>query len=929
MRKLLLVIITLLPVAALFAQGKITGTVKDGNTGEAIAAATLSLRKDSLSDPLMSTMTEVDGTYQIKAVPGVYELEVAAFGYQKKVITGIETKDNNTVAVNISVSEPAQNDIDEVVIRANVRNENVNALYALQKANASVSDGISADLIRQSPDKNTGEVLKRISGTTIQDNKFVIIRGMSDRYNVAAVDNSVLPSTEPNKRSFSFDIIPSNMIDNIVITKTATPDLPGDFAGGYINVLTKEVPDENFNNLSAGVGYNTASTFKTFRSGYRTATDFLGFDNGERQLPKGFPASRQLQSTNLTPEESIPYIKELNNDFTIKEHNALPALNFQGSMGRVYNLSRNRRFGITAALSYNHTENIKQELLRQYDNYNYTDNQYVYSSNIGALLNLGYYFGNSKITLKTFYNKVFDDTYLYRTGYDNGSSSDIRYYAFDLQQKSLFKTTLNGAHQMGKGNAKFNWDVSYNNVTNDRPDQRKVLYARGAGTTDAYAANLTSLGKANSRLFGKLNEHIGSAAANIAVPVHGFLSNSIFKAGISGQYRYRDFNNRYLGMLLDPSFDDVRYRDVGSLFADDAINEGAYALADQTLSSDKYNASATTLAAYAMMDNRITDNLRAVWGIRMEDYNFHLNSTEEEKRHWLDILPSLNFTYSLNDNSNLRLSCFRSVARPEMREMANILYYDYELSATMLGNTNLQRSLIDNIDFRYEIYPRPGEILSASVFYKHFKNTLEYLVDVPNSSYDIKPFNYQGANNIGAELVIRKKLDGLFPNSFLKNLTAYLNLSYVHSRVDLKDHPLYILNDTFTSRPLSGQSPFVINASLNYNSNDGKWSVTMLYNRLAQSLYLVGGGRLSNVYEMPRNVLDIQIGYNISAKSTLKLNIKDLLNDPVLFYFDQDLNGKFGDVGFSPDGGINSSKDWILQKYKPGTGISLSYSLSF
>lgn len=930
MRHLLALLLCLLVTGQVFADGKIIGTVTDGGSSETLIGVSVSLLPKGGEQPLSGTITDIDGNFSFEVAPGDYEIEVKYVGYQAKRITDINVTEGSPTKVSVAMSEPKNTQLDEVVIQATVKKETVNALYTMQKNAVAVSDGISAEAIRRSPDRSTGEALKRVSGTTIQDNKFVIVRGLSDRYNTALVDDAVLPSTEPNRKAFSFDIIPSSMIDNIVITKAGTPDLPGDFAGGVINILTKEVPDDNFTNIAIGAGYNSVSTGKEFKSGYRTGTDFLGFDNGDRQLSKSFPSLKSIAGKNLTTQQSVSYLQMLNNNFEIKEHTALPAMNLQASLGRAYRFKGNSRFGVTAAITYSHSENIKQDLTRQYDNYDYKDNVYNYATNLGALLNLGYYTGKSKINLKTFYNRIFDDNFLEREGVNFGNSQNIKYYAYDLIQKSLFKTTLSGDHQIGSGQSKLNWLLSYNYITNNQPDQRKVAYTQNEGTTEPYIAQLFSVGKANNRLFGDLSETVLNGGVNYAVPFK-FLNKSSLKVGAFASYRHRDFTNRYLGATINtqkPDYNDILARPVASLFTDDLIAQQYYSLVDLTGDADQYKAKATTSGGYVMLDNKVTENFRVVWGARLESYHIDLNTPtkKEVDQTWTDILPSANLTYSLNEKSNLRASYFRSVARPELREMANLGYYDYELSAQITGNSSLQRSLIDNADLRYEWYPRAGEIISASVFYKHFNNTLENFVYGDGSAYDITTKNYKSATNIGAEIEIRKKLDFIADKELLRNLSFYMNLAYINSKVNTD--PTYVRSKLVDSRPLSGQSPYVVNTSLGYTSTNGKFNVNVLYNLIGQRLYLVGGGRIGNVYESPRNLLDFQASYAVTKHSEFRLNIKDIINNPVRFYFDQDSDEKFGTVGFA-DGKINPDQDWVLQQYKPGRSFSLTYSYKF
>ena len=931
MRNLFAVLLLLIAGSKAFAEGKIRGVVRDSTNAETLIGASVSIFNNDNTTAILSTTTDIDGQYIFEVKAGIYQIEIKYIGYQTKRLTEITVEEGKTTTTDVSMNDKDNKELNEVVIQSSLKKETVNALYMMQKNAVAVSDGISADVIKRSPDRSTGEVLKRVSGTTIQDNKFVIIRGLSDRYNTAMVDGSPLPSTEPNRKAFSFDIIPANMIDNIVITKSGTPDLPGDFAGGVINILTKEVPEDNFANIAIGTSMNSASTFKTFKSGYRTPTDFLGFDNCARQLPSSFPDKTTIEALNPNkPEQSAPYLNMLNNDFNVKEHKALPGVNLQGSLGRVYYLKGNSRFGVTAAVTYNHTENIKQDLIRQYDNFDYKDNVYNYSSNLGGLLNLGYYVGKSKFNLKTLYNRIFDDNFLYRDGQNIGSSKDINFYAYDLVQKSLFKTTLTGEHQIGKKDARLDWMVSYNYITNNQPDQRKVSYGRAIGTDEPFKADVTTLGKSNSRLFSDMGESILNGGVNFLQPIHLFKKSGL-KVGAFGQYRSRDFKNRYLGSVINTQkedYDAVLQRPVGTLFATDLINNGYYTLEDQTGDLDYYTAHARTMGGYAMMDNRITEKFRAVWGARFESYNVVLNSVKQTEvdKTWNDILPSVNLTYSPNEKSNFRASYFRSLVRPEFRELTNLGYYDYELSATITGNPALTRTSINNFDLRYEWFLGKGEIISASVFYKAFSNTLENSVYGVNSSYDIKTENFDKATTVGFEIELRKNLGFIKEgSSFFKSLNFYTNFAYIHSKVS---DSITITGTYYSSRPLSGQAPIVINSSIGYSSNNGKWNFNLLYNRIGQRLSFIGGDRFGMVYESPRNLLDFQLSFAATKHSELRLNLKDLINNPIRFYFDQDKDGKFSGTAFA-DGHISSDKDWIWQEYKPGRGVSLTYSYKF
>ncbi|MBL7705241.1 MAG: TonB-dependent receptor [Taibaiella sp.] len=930
MRTSLTAIAIVATTAAAYAQtstSKISGTISDGKLNETLIGASI-YAKDSTEPKVAYAVTDIDGKYELELKPGAYTLVVEYVGYQTKEIKGVVVTDNKPIeAFNILMDETKSDELDGVVVVSFYNKESVNSLFSAQKNAASVSDGISAEMIKRTPDKNTADVLKRVSGTTIVDNKFVIVRGLSDRYNTALVDDAVLPSTEPNRKAFSFDIIPSTVIDNIIITKAGTPDLPADFAGGVINVLTKEVPNDNFNSISIGTGMNTASTFKDFKTGYKSSTDILGFDGG-RQLPKNFPSDRDIQKGPLSSQKSAEYLSMLNNDYSINNRKAMPAANIQLGMGRVYPLGNGKKFGFFAAANYNHSENIRPNVLRQYDDFNYTDNVYNYSTSLGGVFNMGYYYGKSKISWKTLFNRNFDDNLLVREGVNIGRSSDINYYAFDLVQKSLFKTTLAGEHQVGKKN-KLNWLASYNYISNNQPDQKKVSYGRVIGLGQDFTADLGTLGKANNRLFSKLGESIVNANVNYSIPVDLFEKSNV-KVGAFGQYRYRDFSNRYIGAVYNNNTipESAKASPLDQLFTPENINNHYFDLADQTNEQDAYTASSITSGAYAMMDNKINEKLRLVWGARFEAYKTDLSTTSKKyvDQFWWDVLPSANLTYAVNDKTNFRASYFRSLARPEFRELALMSYYDYELSANFNGNPMLQRTTINNFDIKYEYFITPGEIISGSVFYKNFNNPIEQRLAGGNSAYDITTVNFPSARNIGVEFEIRKKL-GFLGSDLLDQFTIYANVAYINSRMNL-DPVRYINNIESSSRPLAGQSPYMVNASLSYQSVNKKLNLTASYNVFGQRIYLVGDKRFGDVYESPRNVLDFQVAYQVSERSEFKLNVRDILNNPYRFYFDQDADGKFGGSAFQ-DGRIQANKDWILQEFRPGTNLSLSYTYKF
>lgn len=896
--------------------GRITGKVTDKKTGETLIGLTVKLEGTS-----KGVSTDVDGRYVIGGLAsGRYTLLFSYVGYQTKRVSDVVIAAGKAVTLNVIMDEASSQQLQQVVINVSAKQESIGALYAQQKNSAVVSDGIAADVITKTPDKNTSEVLKRVSGTTIQDNKFVIIRGLSDRYNSASIDNGTLPSTEPNRKAFSFDIVPSNLVDNIVIRKAATPDMPADFAGGSVQILTKDIPDASFISFSLGYGYNTQSTFKDFKGSQLSLSSYSGFDNSYN-LPSGFPSSSQV-SNNISPERSKAALNSIDRNWNVYTNTALPSQNYQLSLAKVKDLKNGARFGAVFSGTYRNSQN-QNDVYRDFNVYrDYSDDVYKFSTAVAGLANFAYVKGNTKITFKNLYNHNMDNQFLYRTGFNSSNSNDLRFYAFDLFQKSLLKSTLDGDHKIGAGQSKFHWTAAFSHITNNQPDQRKVSYLRNIQYRNdpevKFLASIMNVGKENTRMFADLSENIYSGELYYSFPFLIKKQSAVFKAGLSSQYRNRDFNARFLGQILNTYDEDILSRPINTLFANSLVNQGFYSLNEISNGSDRYNAHSLTNAGYMMLDNRIGKELRLVWGVRAEQYNITIKDEDPGSKDvdetQLDILPSANLTYSLNDKTNLRASFFRSLARPEFREMAQMTYYDYEQLGIIYGNSSLKRTSISNIDLKYEYFPANGQILSAGLFYKKFKDAIEPAYYDRNSSPDFTFTNAPEANVYGAELEARSNLDFLGEGLLLKNTSLYANVSFMKSKV----HTINV-EGAASDRPLAGQSPYSINASIGHSIAD-RYAFNLLYNRIGRRINRVRGLVFPDIWEDPRDILDFQASVKVAkSRGEIKLNVNDILNQRMVYYYDSDMNKKFSGMG----------TDLPTNLSNPGTNVSLSFSYTF
>lgn len=925
-RQLLTALFTLVLTTALAqTKGKISGKVVN-SSNEPLAGVAI-----KIAGITGGTTTDVEGRYVISLPTGKkYSLDFSSMGYQPKSITEVEPIANKEVTLDIVMDFAAKRELESITVRAtSAKKETVNSLLVFQKNSVSVADGISAEAIKRSPDKNTGEVLKRVSGASIEDNKFVVIRGLIDRYNQATINGSLLPSTEPDKRAFSFDLIPSNLIDNIVIYKTASPDLPGDFAGGVIQVTTKDVPNSNSFGISVGLGYNTQSTFKNFKrdnaSGF---TDYLGFSNNNRKL-SGIPANRQIYSA-AELDSRIDFSKKFNNNLSNgKQTTALP----QGVLQLLWNnrkdLKNDAVFGSVIALNYRNTQTLALATRADYENvhtpvYQLNDSSFRFTTTAGVLANFSYKKGRNKFTFKNLANKIFDNTYSTRSGINIDNNTLIRNNFTETYDKLMLNSQFGGEHAFKT--ARLDWNVNYTYFKSDRPDFRTLEYNKDAqfekDPTVQYGYNPRN----NMRLWSYLKENTVGAAVNYSKPFEWFHQKQTFKIGGLTQYKNRDFRTRWFRLeeAFQSTFNQSKYYVPASeLLAPANISREGYVYNEYDDNTDQYKAKTYLNAGYLMLDSRLASKLRAVVGARVESFIAKVETFDRSgspykvNNNYLDVLPSLNLIYSVTDKSNIRLSGSRTVTRPEIRELTYLSYYDFVQNATIEGNPNLKRSNNTNFDLRFETYPGSGEVFSVTGFYKNFKNPIEsYLRPGSNISNRIVGWvNSPNANSYGIELEFRKRLGFLGKAAWLNNLTVFANATYIKSasdRVTVDGNG--IATATGETKPMQGQSNYLVNAGLQYATN-GTWAFSLLYNRSGYRLATIGNEFFQDLFETGRNVFDFQIAKRINSKSELRINASDILNQKSVFYYNYDK--KYG---------YQKGADDVFTTFKYGTNITVTYS---
>ncbi len=892
---------------------------------EPIAGATIKIEETN-----KQFSANVEGVFRVSLEKNKkYTLLVSSTGYNSKLVSDVDASSINEELV--IVLEPKVVTGEAIVIRSTRRQESTVALISFQKNNTALSNGLAADFIKRTPDKNTGEVLKRVSGASIQDNRFVIVRGLSDRYNSTMLNGALLPSTEPDKKAFSFDMLPAAMIDNIVINKTATPEYTGEFSGGLVQVNTRDIPSKRALSVGIGFGYNNQSTFRDFTSNARNRFDWLGFDDGSRNLPDSFPRTAQdyraLGKNATGLNKQIELTKLFSGDAYVEQvRSADPIKNYVITYANTHSFKNGAQLGTLLSVNYRNARLMYNVGRAFYEAdgknvFEYNDQQNHFQVTNGAVLNLSYVKKRSKISFKNIFNQFFEDNYYSRTGYNTNRLNDIKFYSSFLNQRTLFSTQLEGEHQLTKTGIKFKWNGNGGYNWKKQPDLRSALYARRIGTTEAYEIDPDD----TRRFYSDLKDFSVGTTGQFIVPMSwGGKDKQTLKFGGSNLTRVRDFRSRifrYNITNFNSFIASNANKELIAAFRPSNMGTGGYILEEFTNNQDRYFGASILNAAYMMMDNKFND-LRLVWGLRAENFQQLLTSkvqTGERSvlltKKW-DFLPSANMMYSLNSKQNIRLSASRTVARPEFRELAPFAFFDYETNYGVKGDTSLRRSSVLNYDARYEWYPKSNESITVGAFYKDFTDPIEFRLD-PASNADSRRYFYQNALNaktFGLEIEVRKGME--FLSAAFKNLFFFGNYTYTQSEVKFND--LNAGNKEVTAaRPLQGQSPYLINAGFQWTSE--KFNASLLYNRVGQRLALVGNAEFPNVYERPRNQLDFQISKKIlDNNGELKLNVADMINNPYYFYENIDQSFAF-----------KKGVDRMFSNYKPGTTVTLTFTYDF
>jgi len=891
---ILLTVLLLHP--SLFAQipltGSISGKVVDSVTRDPIVGANV-----YLPGTTVGAATDPEGEFLIRSLaPGTYSVVLSFISYASVRMDSVVVHPGQTTRLDVAMKEEVIQ-TKEIVVEGKGVMSFEGALLTHQKKMAVISDGISAEQIRRSPDATAGDALRRVTGVTVADGRFLYVRGTSERYSRALLNNASLSSTEPDKKAFAFDLLPTNLLQSAVIAKSFTPDVPGDFSGGLLRLTTVDFPDDLVVNITTSVGYVSSTTFQAFQRSSGGTLDALGIDDGTRALPASFP--KNLNSRLFSAEELHSFARSLRNSWAPANSRALTNNSFALSMGDGTRLL-GENFGFVAALSYRNNFDHSETVRREYESsgeprFAFDGQQWTSSVLWGALLNVGYDAGpGQRFTLKNSYTRSANEEVAQLSGFQfaDAGSEQIQ-TAIRFVSRSVLASQITGEHASVLGSpVNVHWRVFGSLSTRDEPDYRRIIYARPIGTSEPMAAVLGFQAnlKNGGRYFSELDDHSLGSAVDASIPFAG----GTFKAGAQLEHKTREFRSRLIGVIVnarnngytDPALYELP---LDRIFSAENFRYNGFSIDEYQNGTNAYDAGESIAAAYAMIDipmASVIDGLRIIAGARFEHARHSVQSYDVSGRVPVsielvtpDLLPSINLVYGLSPSSNVRAAYSETVNRPELRELAPFAYFDFNTQTSIRGNQQLTRARIRNYDFRYESYPGPGELFSVSVFYKNLRNAIEQVVVTGSALGSERTFaNADMANVYGLEIEARLSLGHLA--DVFAPLTLRSNLTLVKSAVTVSGTESTIARK---GRPLQGQSPYVWNLGLQYTHVHSGISANLLYNTYGRRVVEVATAYEQDVIEEPRDVLDLAVTIPVASGYDVKLQWKDILHPDRVF----------------------------------------------
>jgi outer membrane receptor protein involved in Fe transport len=860
-------------------RGRLTGvrgTIVDATSGETLLEA----RVEVVRGPRRaSARTDLDGRYELPLPSGVYELRVSAELHLAKRVRRVHVGRGRAITLDLRL-EPDPGSQQELVVEVQPERRSEEATLQVRRRQTTVGDAVSAQEISRSPDSSASDAVKRMVSATIVGGRYVVIRGLGGRYATTLLNNVPLPSPEPDEHAVPLDLFPAALLSGLTVMKSYSAEYPGAFAGGALLLETNAYPAKLESKLKVGLGFDSASLGRGARGYEGGAADYWGFESGGRALPDSVPGDRPLRAgAGLASAEVDRIARDFANVWSSKESVAYPNLSLSATVGDTLKI-RGARLGYVANLGFTHRDlvqrsevspvSLSEDELRVRERV--TSSLGVRSGSLGGLVNLGLRLSaNHELGLLSLYTHTGESRADLVSGFSETDAQNVSATRLQFISRGLSFTQLTGVHRLPR--LELRWQANASYTTRSEPDTRDVaqnLLADGS-------ARFKNGPGSGERLFSELRDVAAGASLQLAVPIR----IARLLGGGSVQRSQREFEARRFRFGFIGNDPAALYQSPELLFSATSIGRNVR-LEERTLPADAYRGDLLVAGGFTGAEVTPVAPLRLSAGLRYElaaqtlepGSPFAITSTAEPgvDRSTGSFLPAANAVWSYSERGNLRAAYSYTVARPIFRELAPFLYFDFARRRSVSGNPKLEETRLHNVDLRWEHFPREREVLAASLFYKRFAQPTERVI-LNVAQGDVGFANAAGAHTLGAELEARLSLARLWRP--LRDLRALANLALIWSQVELGAEALGA--QTSRTRPLQGQSPYVVNLGLSYSRERSGTEVSLLYNVYGPRIAEVGFDRLPDLYEEPFHRLDLAFQQELGHGCTLKLSATNLL----------------------------------------------------
>jgi hypothetical protein len=882
--------------------GKVQGRILSKATGEPIAFADVALVPADTSLRRVGGLTNADGTFLLEAPAGRYRLDIRALSYARQSFEGVVVQAGQLLPFSTALEEEAIRQ-QEVVVEARVRQNTENAMLAVRRKAAAVGDAVSAEQVRRSPDKDAAEVLRRVTGLSVSDGKYVFVRGLGERYSSTEVDGTRIASPEQNKRVVPLDILPANLLEHIVVQKTYTADRPGEFGGGDVQVQTRDFPGARSWSFSVSQGYSENATFRRLKTYDGSSADLFGFGAGARAIPQAVfdvaGARPLLYGNGWFSKKTLAEVgKAFRDVYSPSGVRAAPNAGYSATYGDELRLFR-RPLGVVQSWSFSRSFDQQNESQRYFGGpadtlYDYAVDRTRVSVQLGGLSKLSYRLSPAhSVHVSGLYLHSADDEVRSYEGVDHNQTDGLtgtfihhRNTRLMYVQRDVLSGSVEGRHEFARLlGAGLDWKLTRSQARRQQPDRRETGYDR-LYSEDANGNTFPLwLNTGATREFGDLKDNGWGSSLNGTLPFR-IPRLGAGKVVFGYDRQTKDRTNFYRRFAMVPrdnvsstappeSLYQVRYFD-GSIHTA-YVQEG-------TLAVDNYDASQAVNAGYLSADVPLGTRVRGTFGVRVEDGSQDVRTfnlfkpgaiLEEGRLANTDWLPSANLNVSLTGSLNLRLGASRTLSRPDLNELSPAPALEYVGGLQVVGNPELHRATIDNYDARLEAFPSLSEVLAAGFFYKAMHDPIEQVIR-GGSSPVLKPENSDHGRNLGVELEARAALGSIWDP--LHHLSLNANASIISSAITLRPQVTRLGSDR---HPLQGQASYLVNAALSYTPVDRRADVTLLLAATGRRLETLGVFPMPDVYEQPTTSLDLTTNFAPFKGGRLKLAARNLLDPKV------------------------------------------------